>query len=170
MKNCDEFYKVQVVTCSTFKTTLLVELKGDYIKAANITQNFDGKIFCVPFLRDGNFHILVFNEHKVLEEVDMSKLAMIDSYIMPNDNLPYAMMDACFYDVKKSDEDLEKKNVEERRKNEKLFIDMFVGKTNTIITLTYCFKSSCVLGKIKTTELGMRNGCQINFPIGTFYD
>lgn len=94
---------------------MLVELKGDYIKAAKIAQNFDGKIFCVPFLRDGNFHVLVFNEYRVIDEPDMSKLAMIDTYITPNDNLAFPIMDACFYDIKKIDEDMEKKNIKDRR-------------------------------------------------------
>lgn len=36
LKNNDEFYKVQVISCLSFNNTLNIELKGEYIKAAKI--------------------------------------------------------------------------------------------------------------------------------------
>jgi hypothetical protein len=81
------------------KKQLEIKLKGDYIKAAKCIQNFNGSVFCVPYLKDGTFNLVVFTKKKQLLDINLSKeLNMEGDYIRPNDNLPYPMMDVCFVD------------------------------------------------------------------------
>lgn len=53
LKNSDEFYKVHVINSTTFKKQQEIKLKGQYVKAAKIVQNYNGTLFCVPYLKDG---------------------------------------------------------------------------------------------------------------------
>ena len=98
LKNSDEYYKIHVVCSTTFKKQQEIKLRGEYIKAGKIIQNYNGSLFCVPYLRDGKFMLLVFDKKKKVNDVNLSSLMGRTDYIRPNDNLPYPMMDACFID------------------------------------------------------------------------
>jgi hypothetical protein len=74
LKNSDELIKIQVIEASTFNIVFEHQLTGDYVKAAAIHQNFDGRVFCVPYLKDGQFCMITFNYRKVLDEVCLSTL------------------------------------------------------------------------------------------------
>ena len=72
LKNSDEFFKVMVLCGFEFRVVHEIFLKGDYIKAATIIQNFNSQVFCVPFLRDGQFNLLIFDTKQKLREVNLS--------------------------------------------------------------------------------------------------
>lgn len=77
-----------------------IRLEGDYIKAANIVQNFDSMVYCVPYLKNGRFCLVIFNAKEKLDDVNLSNELNYSYYIKPNDNLDFPMMDTCFVDSK----------------------------------------------------------------------
>lgn len=144
-----------------------IEIKGDYIKAANIIQNFNGQVFCVPFLRDGQFNVVIFNTKRMLKMINLSEHLGINSYIRPNDNMPYPMMDACFVDKLKVHDEMPHF---QRFEQEQLFVNMFVPKTQKVISLKICYKSGIILTSPIETEIEHQEGGHTNFPISTLYD
>jgi hypothetical protein len=62
-------------------------------------------------------------------------------YIRPNDNLPFPMMDCCFYDSKISKETSTEAavnwNSKFRKKQECIFVDMFISQDNCVYTVQY---------------------------------
>lgn len=82
-----------------------------------------------------------------------------DTYITPNDNLPFPFIDACFYDVKSPTEDVSSISLDERRKNEKLFVSMYNGKETKLITLSYCYQSKQIVNPPHNQYLEEKNGC-----------
>lgn len=112
----------------------------------------------MPYLKDGCYSLLVFNQSKVLDDIDLSQKMQLGLYIKPNDNLPFPMMDACFYDIKNLEDDLSMHSATERRKKEKLFVTMFLGKDNKLMSLTYCYFSQQIISKIQSTNLEVKNG------------
>ena len=72
-----------------------------YIKAQRIIQNYNGTEFCIPFLQNGQFYVLMFNEYMEKARHNISEhLGLGNEYIRPNDNFAYPMMDACFFNSK----------------------------------------------------------------------
>ena len=77
LKHSDELYKIRVFETNYFNLQLSINL-GDqqnertYIKAARIIQNYQGAMFCVPFLEDGLFKIQVFTKSKDMGRFDLS--------------------------------------------------------------------------------------------------
>jgi hypothetical protein len=92
-------------------------LEGNYIKAAKVIQNSKGSMFCVCYLKDGQFKALILNKQTELHDINLSKLLKITDYIRPNDNFPYPMMECCFL------------------KNNMLFINMFQTITTEMIMI-----------------------------------
>jgi hypothetical protein len=75
-------------------------LEGDYIKAANIVQNFNSTTYCVPYLKNGRFCLVIFSNNRKFDDVNLSIKLKCSYYIKPNDNLEFPMMDTCFVDSK----------------------------------------------------------------------
>ena len=96
MKASDEHYQIVQYRSDTYEQTFKFDMKGEYVKANKVTQNNFGKMFCCPYLVDGVFHILVFNKHKVIVDLDINKSIGIDNSSRPNDNFPYPMIDVSF--------------------------------------------------------------------------
>lgn len=73
LKNCDEYFTIKVQNTTTFNVTLNIDLQGDYIKASDIKQNDNGKVFSVPYLKDGNFHIVIFTWNAPILDMNLSE-------------------------------------------------------------------------------------------------
>lgn len=172
LKRSEEHYKIRVLSSKTFNNTLQIDLEGDYIKAEMINQNFPGKVFSVPYLKNGEFHMVIFTGEKLIVNTNLSKLANIKHYIRPNDNLAFPFMDMTFFSiVEKKNNRREDRNVmNETINNEKMFIAMFVPKLNEIKMLIYCYKTQSIFKSLKPYKLPIRNGYEKDFPIGCFFD
>lgn len=53
-------------------------------------------MYCLPYLSDGVFKLLVFNKYSVINDFNINDELEIDDQTRPNDNFPYPMMDGCF--------------------------------------------------------------------------
>lgn len=170
LKNSDELYLIRVLSAASFRQQLEIRLEGEYIKAANIVQNFNGSVFCVPYLKDGEFNVVTFTTRRLLDDVNLSKKLNYSIYIRPNDNLEFPMIDACFVDAK----NIQGENLiltgPERKRQQKIFINMFITKTCNMASIIYDYQTAQITTEEAITEIQQTNGVHKNFPIGTFFD
>lgn len=96
MKENDECYIVNQYDADDFNMVFTHKIEGNYIKASKIIQNKYGRKFCVPYLKDGTFNLLIFNKTEVLDDFNINENLQLNNSTRPNDNFPYPMMDACF--------------------------------------------------------------------------
>ena len=68
----DEHYIINQYDSDSLKKTFSKELEGNYIKAKEIAQNKEGSIFVCPYLNDGVFHLLVFDQEKELHDFEIN--------------------------------------------------------------------------------------------------
>ena len=157
--------------CSgSFRKLLEIKLEGDYIKAAKICQNFNGTVFCVPYLKNGRFCLVIFNTKQKLDDANISMKLKYSYYIRPNDNLEFPMMDACFVDSKNIEGEQLIMSGVERKTQERIFINMFITKTFQMVSVIYDYKTGSILTKDTKIDITTTNGTHKNFPIGTFFD
>lgn len=95
-KKEDEFYEILQICGMNFNTLWQRELEGDYIKVSKVIQNKMSSVFCAPYLKDGEFKVLIFNKETELHDINISQMLGINEYNRPNDNFPYPHMDCCF--------------------------------------------------------------------------
>lgn len=142
LKNSDEHYKIRVVSSQTFKITLHIDLRGVYIKACAIHQNNNGKVFNVPYLKNGKFHIIVFTFNKVLDNINMSEKVGLNHNIRPNDNLDFPFMETTFFSMKGIGD---VKYTGKNTNNDKIFVAMFVPQDNEMHMLKYCYRTHKIM-------------------------
>jgi hypothetical protein len=128
LKRSDEKYLLRVLCAGTFRKSLEIPLEGDYIKAAKIVQNFNGTVYCVPYLRNGKFWLLTFNTTKEIDNVNLSQKFGIAQYIRPNDNLEFPMMDACFVDSRNIQGENLILSSRQRIEGERIYVNMYIPK------------------------------------------
>ena len=128
------------------------KIEGNYIKASTIIQNKNGNKFCIPYLKDGTFNLLIFNKNDVLDDFNINENLKLDNSTRPNDNFPFPMMDACFI------------------QNEYLFVNIFMNKSRKMITFIYSSGNKDFFKSYVIEILPDNPGVQRNFPLGTFYD
>lgn len=175
LKNCDEYFSIQVLNTTNFNITLKIDLKGDYIKASDIKQNATGKVFCVPYLKDGHFHIVIFTCNVKLNDINLSEMIKLNQYIRPNDNLDFPLIDSAFYSILSQEkrQSLFNSNIndhDDELEQEKIFVAMFVSKSNEIHMLSVCHKTHKTINIHGKCRLMNKNGSQKDFPIGCFFD
>lgn len=119
LKTTDEHFQVKQFCTKKFQCKFSHDLEADYIKAAKIIQDKHGEMYCLPFLKDGTFHLLIFNKKTVITDFEINKELELDNQTRPNDNFPYPMMDACFLT------------------NQNLFVNVFHTCLHKVFTFRY---------------------------------
>lgn len=153
LKDCDEHFQVKQFCTKKFSCKFSHDLRADYIKAAKVIQDRHGEMYCLPYLCDGNFKLLVFNKWQVITDFNINAELEIDDQTRPNDNFPYPMMDACFI------------------QNQNLFVNVFHNSLHRVYTFRYSIlQKRIVNGTIKQFDMEKKSGSSRNFPIGTFFD
>ena len=94
---------------------------------------------------DGMFHLLIFDKKKVINNVNLSEMMGRTDYIRPNDNLPYPMMDACFIDNTHIMGQSAKMTNNKRIEGLRVFVNMFITRSNEIISFIYDFYTNSIV-------------------------
>lgn len=148
----DEHYIINQYDSDSLKKTFSKELQGNYIKAKEISQNKEGSIFVCPYLNDGVFHLLVFDQEKELYDFEINQAIGIDNLTRPNDNFPDPMISVCFVeDDKKSD----------------IFVNLYHTPTHTMWYFLYSYETHKLTSDPIQTPLRQTTR---NFPLSCFYD
>jgi len=128
LKASDERYEICCFRTSDYSNCFRYSMRGNYIKASEVIQNDLGTCFCCPYLKDGEFQIIVFNiQGQVIRQANVSEMLGLDANVRPSDNFPYPMMGAAFI------------------KNGILFINVYHTKTQHQITFTYNYANKQML-------------------------
>lgn len=96
VKKANEFFQIKQFCAFTLTLLFTRNLEGNYIKAQKMVQNKMFSLFCVCYLKDGQFNAVLFNKDWEIMDINLSKTLKLDEYNRPNDNFPYPHMDCCF--------------------------------------------------------------------------
>lgn len=105
-----------------------------------IVQNSSGSIFCVPYLKDGVFHLKIFSATHELSDYCINDAIGLDNQTRPNDNFPHPMMDACFIE------------------NNDIFINVFHSRQLKMYNMVYNFSKKRIIERPVMVEFAERPG------------
>jgi len=109
-------------------------------------------LFFAPYLKDGQFKVIIFDRDRELLDLNLNELLDIEEYTRPNDNFPYPHMDGCFF------------------KDNTIFINLYRTQVKKMVMI----KLDPFSGELKETPIEESfpdtQVAKRNFPLGTFYD
>ena len=74
------------------------EVAGEFVKGNIIEQNDKGNIFSLMYIDNGNWHLLVFDFDKIIDNFDINKNFSINNYTLPITGFNQPFATCCFMD------------------------------------------------------------------------
>lgn len=72
------------------------QLTGRHIKCHQVSQNIFGRVFLIPYLDDGTFKLMVFDNDQVLCDLHINDLLGIDNSTVSINGVHDPIINACF--------------------------------------------------------------------------
>ena len=75
-----------------------IKIIGEHIKAKQIVQRADGKLFCIPYNDNGTFNVIFFDRDRVHQILNINKLLHLDNSTKTIEDLIEPFINCCFID------------------------------------------------------------------------
>jgi hypothetical protein len=69
---------------NSLELTFSEVISGYYIKVKEVVQHDSGKLFATPFINDGLFRVIIFNQNFITDEIRINEMIDLDDFTMPN--------------------------------------------------------------------------------------
>ena len=69
---------------NSLELTFSEVISGHYIKVKEVVQHDSGKLFATPFINDGLFRVIIFNQNFITDEIRINEMIDLDDFTLPN--------------------------------------------------------------------------------------